>query len=238
MKPTHGFKIQLNIASLIGAIFICWVCLGGVQTVRATEPSSPVQGGVDMQINSQGASTEWQMPMDVATVANAGRVQTQGTVEVVEFFWYGCPHCAVFEPAFAQWRAAQPQTVQIITLPISWNKAMVTHQRMYFTLEALNRLDLHDRVFRDVAATKNSITTPESALAWARKQGISPSTWRATFSSAAVTRKMQFAQTQFERFGLTGVPAVIVDGRYQVLLSANTIETLDALVKQRLSNAK
>ena len=238
MKPTHGIKIQFNIASLIGAIFIYWVCLGGVQTARATEPSRPVQGGVDMQINSQGASTEWQMPMDVATVANAGRVQTQGTVEVVEFFWYGCPHCAIFEPAFAQWRVAQPQTVQIITLPISWNKAMVTHQRMYFTLEALNRLDLHDRVFRDVAAAKNSITTPESALAWARKQGISPSTWRATFSSASVTRKMQFAQTQFERFGLTGVPAVIVDGRYQVLLSANTIETLDALVKQRLSNAK
>ena len=174
---------------------------------------------------------------DYTVLANPEKIEGNKII-VREFFWYGCPHCAVFEPAFAQWRAAQPQTAQIITLPISWNKAMVTHQRMYFTLEALNRLDLHDRVFRDVAAAKNSITTPESALAWARKQGISPSTWRATFSSAAVTRKMQFAQTQFERFGLTGVPAVIVDGRYQVLLSANTIETLDALVKQRLSNAK
>ncbi|MBS1174030.1 MAG: dsbA 2 [Burkholderiaceae bacterium] len=238
MKLIHGFKIQLNIASFVGAIFIYWVCLGGVQTARANESSMPVQVGVDTQINSQGAPTEWQMPMDVASVVNAGRVQTQGTVEVVEFFWYGCPHCAIFEPSFVQWRTTQPQAVQIITLPISWNKTMVTHQRMYFTLEALNRLDLHDQVFKDVAAAKDSLATSGSALAWAQKQGISPSQWRAIFNSAAVTQKMQFAQAQFERFGLTGVPAVIVDGRYQVLLSANTIETLDALVKQRLSKAK
>lgn len=237
MKPIYGFKIQFSIASFVGAIFICLMCLSGVQMAHANTQPMSVLPDTQAQNNAQN-TPEWQMPVDVVLVPNEGRVQTEGKVEVLAFFWYGCPHCADFEPSFAQWRDTQPQTVKTIAFPISWNKAMVTHQRMYFTLEALNRLELHDRVFRDVAAAKNSITTPESALAWARKQGISPSTWRATFSSAAVTRKMQFAQTQFERFGLTGVPAVIVDGRYQVLLSANTIETLDALVKQRLSNAK
>ena len=213
---------KFQFASLIGAFFICFT----LQNAYA-----------DVQNNAQSLP-EWQMPMDVAAVPNQGRVQTDGKVEVVEFFWYGCPHCAAFEPTFNQWRGTQPKEVKVLTLPVSWNKAMVTHQRIYYTLEALARLDLHNQVFSDVAAAKDGLTTSASALAWAKKQGISPSQWRAAFNSPAVTQKMQFAQAQFERFGLTGVPALIVDGRYQIILTADTIQTLDTLVKQGLSKAK
>ena len=238
MQATHYFKNHSKIASFIGAIFIGLACFGAAQTAQAKTPTLPLQASIQEQKTQiQPASSEWQMPMDVTTVPNAGRVQEQGKVEVVEFFWYGCPHCADFEPAIAQWRAAQSSEVKIITVPVSWNQPMVVHQRIYFALEALNRLDLHDRVFKDVAALKGHLATPELASAWAQKQGISSAQWRAAFSSAAVTKKIQFAQEQFDRFGLTGVPAVVVDGRYQVLLSPNTIQTLDALVKQRLLQA-
>jgi thiol:disulfide interchange protein DsbA len=234
MKHTKN----LNIASLIGAIFICLTCWLGFQTAHANEPSMRLEREANTQVNAPSALSEWQMPVDVVSVPKAGRVQKQGKVEVVEFFWYGCPHCADFEPFFSQWRAAQPKEVQVITLPISWNKTMVTHQRVYFTLEALHRLDLHDQVFKDVMTADDALANAESAQLWAQAQGISQAQWQAVFNSAAVTRKMQFAQKQFERFGLTGVPAIVVDGRYQVLPSSNTLNTVDVLVKQGLSKAK
>lgn len=224
---------KTQFASLIGAFFICFSLQSAYADVQSISDSSTML----MPDNAQ-SQPEWQMPIDVTTVPNQGRVQTDGKVEVVEFFWYGCPHCAAFEPKFNQWRGTQPKEVKILTLPVSWNKTMVTHQRMYYTLEALARLDLHDQVFIDVASAKDALTTPTSALAWAKKQGISPSEWRTAFNSPAVTQKMQFAQAQFERFGLMGVPALIVDGRYQIILTDNTIQTLDALVKQGLSKTK
>lgn len=237
MKHMYGFKIQHDIASLVGAIFVCLMCLSGMQMAYANTQSISELSDIQLQSKSQDVSA-WQMPADVVLVPNEGRVQAEGEVEVLAFFWYGCPHCAIFEPSFVRWRATQSQEVKILTLPVSWNKTMVTHQRMYYTLEVLSRLDLHDQVFTDVASAKDALATPASALSWAKKQGISPSQWRAAFNSPAVTQKMQFAQAQFERFGLTGVPALIVDGRYQIILTDNTIQTLDALVKQGLSKAK
>ena len=133
MQTTHYFKNHSKIASFIGAIFIGLACFGAAQTAQAKTPTLPLQASIQEQKTQiQPASSAWQMPMDVTEVTNAGRVQEQGKVEVVEFFWYGCPHCADFEPAIAQWRAAQSSEVKIITVPVSWNQPMVVHQRIYF----------------------------------------------------------------------------------------------------------
>lgn len=219
-----------KLASFIGAFLLSGVLVASAMSARAQSASNltePTQ-----------VQTEWIMPADVALVANPARVQKNGKVEVVEFFWYGCSHCADFEPEFAQWRALQSKDVQVLSVPVSWNAMMLVHQRMYFTLAELNRLDLHEQVFTDVANADDYLSSPESVLAWAVAHGIDSALWNATFQSAAVNKQIKQAQKHFERFELTGVPAVIVNGRYQIIASPNRIATLDALVKRSLSKAK
>ena len=87
MQATHYFKNHSKIASFIGAIFIGLACFGAAQTAQAKTPTLPLQASIQEQKTQiQPASSAWQMPMDVTTVPNAGRVQEQGKVEVVEFF--------------------------------------------------------------------------------------------------------------------------------------------------------
>ncbi len=229
-----------NIASSIGAFFHC-AAMSAVAllssialTAQAQDINSSELSG-DSTPTGAVAPSAWVQPVDVVRVPDSGRVQQQGEVEVVEFFWYGCSHCAKFEPEFAQWRAQQSSAVRVVTLPVSWNAMMLVHQRMYFTLEALGRLDLHSQVFDDVANADDYLANAGSVLKWAQAQGISAARWNAVYNSASVNQKIANAQKHFERFGLTGVPALVVDGEFQVLSTPQRLQTLDALVQQRLS---
>lgn len=207
-------------ASLIGAFFMC----------------SPIQSAYAQSLES-AANAAWQTPADVLTLAHPGRVQTkisktaaQNTIEVVEFFSYTCPHCAHFAPKLNTWRAQQPADVHLIYLPVSWRPDMVAPQRLFFTLQGLHRLDLHEQVFADWANDPEHLATDAAVLNWALRQGFDPKTWQTAYRSAAVTQNMRAAQQAFRRFELNGVPALVVNGRYSLIPSEQVLDTLDQVV--------
>lgn len=172
------------------------------------------------------------IPVD--NVVNPGRVQPIGEVEVIEFFWYGCPHCAAFEPYVQDWAKQLPQGVKFIALPASWNESMTNQQRLYFTLEALNRLDLHDKVFIDIHKKHKNLNTPAQIEKWAVAQKINAATWRATYNSAAVTQRVIHTQDAYKRFELSWVPAIVINGKRVVAFNADILKNADAAVQEEL----
>ncbi|TDR30996.1 thiol:disulfide interchange protein DsbA/DsbL [Hydromonas duriensis] len=167
-------------------------------------------------------------------VTTPGRVQSEGQVEAVEFFWYGCPHCAAFEPSLEDWVAQLPKNVAFIRLPASWNDSMTAQQRLYFTLAKLNRLDLHTAVFDAIHKQRISLNTPAAIEKWAVSQKINLTKWRKAYNSEQVTEQTQGAQAAFMRFELNAVPMMVINGKYVINFTPNVLIRADQMVRQEL----
>jgi len=139
-----------------------------------------------------------------------------GKVEVVEFFWYGCGHCFALDPAMETWRAkSKPQYVEFTRVPAMWNDALRMHARLYYTAEALGKLDeLHSAIFREIHVNNNQLSTLPQITAFFKQHGVGPDDFQKAFASFAVESKLQRADFLNRRFGIDSVPQVAVNGKY------------------------
>ena len=138
-----------------------------------------------------------------------------GKVEVVEFFWYSCPHCNRFEPALEEWIKKAPKDVAIRRVPIAFRADFEPQQRLFYVLEAMNKVDeLHKKVFYAIHVEKQLLNTPELIAAWAEKQGLNKAKFLETYNSFSVATKARKATQLQEAYKIDGVPAIGVAGRY------------------------
>jgi thiol:disulfide interchange protein DsbA len=139
----------------------------------------------------------------------------QGKVEVIEFFWYSCPHCNAFEPRLEAWIKKQPADVVVRRVPVAFRDDFVPQQRLFYTLEAMGKLDeLHGKVFQAIHANREPINREDSILAWAGKQGLDTTKFKELYNSFSVTGKARRATQLQEAFQVQGVPAIGIAGRY------------------------
>jgi thiol:disulfide interchange protein DsbA len=140
-----------------------------------------------------------------------------GQVEVVEVFWYGCGHCFALDPAVESWRQKdKPGYVQFVRIPAMWNDATRMHARLFYTVEALGKLDqLHTAIFREINVKGNPLNTVEKITAFFREHGVTPDEFQKAFSSFAVENKLQRADFLNRRYRIESVPTVIVNGKYR-----------------------
>ncbi len=138
-------------------------------------------------------------------------------VEVVELFWYGCPHCYHLDPAISGWAKKLPKEVDFKRIPGVFQPAWVPMAKAYYTLEALNLVDkLHANMFEAIHQQKTLKPTDEAAaIDWITKQsGLDRKKVEETFNSFSVNTKVSRAAQYSKACGATGVPAIIVDGRF------------------------
>jgi protein dithiol oxidoreductase (disulfide-forming) len=147
----------------------------------------------------------------VATEAGAGKI------EVIEFFWYSCPHCNAFEPSFAQWVKNAPKDVVVRRIPVSFRDDFAPQQRLFFTIEAMNLMEtLHPKVFAAIHVEKLMLNTDASVLAWAEKQGVDKAKFNDIYKSFGVATKLKRAVQLQNEFKVEGVPSLGVAGRYYI----------------------
>ncbi len=147
----------------------------------------------------------------VATEAGAGKV------ELIEFFWYSCPHCNAFEPSFAQWVKNAPKDVVVRRIPVSFRDDFAPQQRLFFTIEAMNLMEtLHPKVFAAIHVEKLLLNTDASVLAWAEKQGVDKAKFNEIYKSFGVATKLKRAVQLQNDFKVEGVPSLGVAGRYYI----------------------
>jgi thiol:disulfide interchange protein DsbA len=140
-----------------------------------------------------------------------------GKIEVVEFFWYSCPHCHVFEPELAAWIKKLPKDIAFRRAPVAFREDFVPQQRLYFALEAMGLLEkLHAKVFAAIHVERLDISKTPAILDWIAKQGVDKDKFNEQYSSFSVASKSSKATQLQNAYKVEGVPALGVAGRYYV----------------------
>jgi len=138
-----------------------------------------------------------------------------GKIEVIEFFWYSCPHCSAFEPVLAEWVKRLPKDVAFRRLPIAFRDDYVPQQHLYFTLEAMGLLDkFHARVFAAIHGERQNLVKAEAITEWMVQQGVDRAKFQASFSSFSTSTKVRRATQLMNPYNIEGVPALGVAGRF------------------------
>ena len=144
-------------------------------------------------------------------------VETQGKIEVIEFFWYGCPHCYSLEPYIETWLKKLPPDVQFRRVPAVFNSRWAHDAAIFYTLEAMGVLDKLHRPLFDAIHKSNLRTDNEAALSeWLQKNGVDPKKFTETMKSFGVQSKLRRATQQTVAYKIDGTPAMAVAGRYTV----------------------
>ena len=156
-------------------------------------------------------------------------VETTGKIEVIDFFWYGCPYCNDLQPALEAWIRHKPADVVLRRIPAVLRDTWAPHARIYYTLEALGEVErLHQRVYYGYHVDKLYMSKPEVMVEWAVKNGIDRQKWLDAYSSPEVDRKVLRAKELSHLYNVQGTPSLVVDGRY--LTSSNMVETVPGLI--------
>jgi protein dithiol oxidoreductase (disulfide-forming) len=146
-----------------------------------------------------------------------------GKVEVIEFFWYGCPHCNVLDPYLENWRKLKPAYVEFARVPIMWGEVHRVHARLFYTLQALGKLDeLNPKVFDQIHKAQDPLyvagddkATLADQLRFAKTNGISESDFLTAYNSFGVQTNLQKADDLARRDHIDGVPAIVINGKYE-----------------------
>lgn len=179
------------------------------------------------------------------TVLKAPQAVPAGKIEVTEFFWYGCPHCYDFENTWTAWVAKQGKDVVIKRVPVAFNAKLEPHTRIYYTLEALGKLDakdasgktLHDRVFDQLHKNYRSMSELDDIAKFMAANGVDEKQFRDTYNSFSVNANTKRAAQLADQYKIEGVPTVVVQGKYTTSpadagSNVGAAQTLDYLVDQ------
>lgn len=138
-----------------------------------------------------------------------------GKVEVLEFFWYNCPHCHAFEPGLSAWTKTLPKDVVFKRVPIAFDDSFVPQQRLFYALEALKLVDkLHAKVFQAIHVEHLKLGNAQAITEWVVKQGVDRAKFTEQFNSFSVSTLATRARQLQNAYRIEGVPALGVAGRF------------------------
>ena len=183
------------------------------------------------------AAAQTPAPNSYVTLGQTVPSDSVGKVEVLEFFAYSCPHCAAMEPIVASWAEGLDDNVVVKRVPVAFNAGMGDLQRSYFVFEALDRLDLHPKLFQAIHQEKRPLFDKKALRKWAEEQGISNEDFDNTFDSFGVQTKANRANDLVRLYQIQGTPSLAIGGKYVTSPAytngyQDTITVADALVKQ------
>jgi thiol:disulfide interchange protein DsbA len=168
---------------------------------------------------------------------------TGDKIEVVELFWYGCPHCYELEPQVQAWLKNKPADVELVRMPAVLGQRWELLAQAYYTAELLGITDkIHPALFAAIHDKHMKIDDEAALQAFFVDQGVSAEDFKKTFNSFAVAVKMNNSRQMTRRYKITGVPTIIVNGKYSTgakLAGSNQalFEVVDYLVAQERAAA-
>jgi thiol:disulfide interchange protein DsbA len=173
------------------------------------------------------------------------RTADEASIEVTEYFSYGCPHCAEFDPVIEAWKQTPAEDVTFTRTPAVWNKDYQVYAQTYYTLEALNVLNqLHVVLFQAIHDQRRRLNDPELMARFFSELGIDPQDFAKTYNSFGIRASVQQAQARGRAFRATSVPTILVNGKYRIDgkmagNNSNMLKIADFLIeKERLARSK
>lgn len=172
------------------------------------------------------------------TISPAQPTQTGDKIEVLEVFWYACPHCFDFEPHISKWLESKPDDVEFRRMPGIFRKNWIPHAKAYFTAKKLDVLeDIHTPLFDAIHKQKKNIHDDDDFEDFFVKHGVDEDAFTKVYESEEVETMVKQAYVMGQRYKITGVPAVIVNGKYMVSGSTagsfeNVLKVIDQLIEK------
>ena len=164
---------------------------------------------------AQGGPVEGQHYVRLSTPAPVTLPSPDKKIEVVEFFWYGCPHCFTLEPLLESWVKRLPPDVAFRQVPVGFSVPHQVHQKLYYALEEVGALPaLHRRVFSALHQQNLRLNNEADIVAFVGANGVDTAAFTAAFKSFGVATKANRAKQLSEAYKIDGVPALGVQGRF------------------------
>lgn len=189
-SPIQGF-VTFAIAVLLG------VAIALSTAVAATSPVVPEEG------------------FDYLVLSSPQPTKAGGKVEVIEFFWYDCPHCNVMAPLIEPWAKRHRNSIVFKRIPVARNEGAILQQRLYYALEVLGKVEaLHSWIFYAIHDEKIPLKTIEQMADFLEEQGVGKKQFLKAINSDAVMKKVQRAQQLTAVYGVDSVPTIAINGQY------------------------
>lgn len=155
---------------------------------------------------------------------------TPGKIEVIEFFSYTCPHCYDLDPTVKEWLKRKPDNVTFTQIAVAFGANWEPTARAYYAAEALGVLDkVHQPLFSALHQERRKLSTEDELAAFFAEHGVDQAAFRKAYASFQTETQLRRGNQLAQRFGVRGVPAVIVNGQYEVR-SAKPFEVVDFLI--------
>ncbi len=139
----------------------------------------------------------------------------QGKIDVIDFFWYSCPHCNAFEPRLEAWIKRLAGDVSLRRVPVAFRDSFVPQQRLYYSIEAMGKVeDLHRKVYHAIHVERQALDNQERIADWIEKQGQDKAKFLETYNSFSVQTKARRATQLQNDFKVQGVPSMGIAGRF------------------------
>ncbi|GFM80363.1 thiol:disulfide interchange protein [Pseudomonas cichorii] len=193
---------------------------------------------------SAQAATPIEAGKQYVALASAVPVSEPGKIEVVELFWYGCPHCYAFEPTINPWVEKLPEDVHFVRIPAMFGGAWDAHGQLFITLDTMGvEHKVHAAVFDAIQKDRKPLLKPEDMADFVATQGIDKAKFLETFNSFAVKGKIAQYKELAKKYEVTGVPTMIVNGKYRFDLGSSggpeaTLQVADQLIAKERAAGK
>ena len=166
-------------------------------------------------------------------------VENDGKVEVLEFFAYGCIHCANLEPSLEAWAKRQPADVKVKRIPSPVPIMGVDSSVIYYSLEALGQLDrLHAKIFNAAHLEKVVLGNPAMLNKWLEKNGVDPAKYEEVQKSFSVVTKVNRARKMVVDYKIDSTPTIVVNGKFAVNQGNGSAESMFASIDQLVAQAR
>ena len=170
--------------------------------------------------------------------------ESPGKIEVLEFFWYGCPHCNVFEPSIKDWVKRLPPDVVFRKVHVALGPSWAAHQQLYYALESLNKdAALNEAIFAAIHNDRQPLNKPDDMADFVAKHGVDRKQFLDAWASFTVRTRVRKATAMAKAYGVDGVPAMAVNGRWYTAPSmaggnAQALAVVDALIERERKRGK
>lgn len=202
----------------------------GSETVEDSSGDSGLHNALLAAVASTAAAatlnppTPWQEGVNYTRLVPAQPTAVAaGQVEVLEFFWYACPHCYALDPLVEAWKKTKPAYVSFSRVPVMWNEGHRSLARLYYTLDSIGKLnDLHAAIFKEIHVKNDPLVdlsnddaqSERIQTAFVQTQGVSAEAFKNAYHSFSVENSLQRADQLVQRYRITGVPAFVINGKY------------------------
>ncbi|MEO0047664.1 MAG: hypothetical protein RLZZ410_623 [Pseudomonadota bacterium] len=211
--------MKFNLSSFFKKISLS-IFLVGISSIAFAQ-SRPIEEGFDYRV----------LPTSQA-------IEAKGKIEVLEFFWYGCPHCHDFEPQLDAWVKRQGKDVYVRKVPVAFRDDLLPHSQLFYALESLDKSNLHAKVMDAIHVGKKKLLSESEITDWVASQGVDREAFSKAFKSFSVISKARAANQVAQSYRIDGVPTVAIQGKYITSPSitggskARAIDAMDHLINK------